>query len=149
LKAGIALSKKRFGLSKDAHVKSCYEAGRDGFWIHRYLVSEGVENVIVDSSSIEVNRRKRRVKTDRLDLGRLLMLLIRDHYGEPKVWSVVRVPTEEEEDRRQRHRELRSLKKERGRTTNRIKGLLATQGIQLSGRGMDLSDEKLDAFRWA
>src|SRR5512136_2116550 len=72
LKAAITLSKKRFGLSKDAHVKSCYEAGRDGFWLHRYLVSEGVENVIVDSSSIEVNRRRRRAKTDKLDVVKLL-----------------------------------------------------------------------------
>lgn len=54
----------------DARVVSCYEAGRDGFWLHRWLVSEGIENLIIDSSSIEVNRRKKRAKTDRLDVGR-------------------------------------------------------------------------------
>jgi transposase len=142
----IALAKKRFGLSKDTYVMSCYEAGRDGFWLHRYLTSIGIENVIVDSSSIEVNRRKRRVKTDKLDVAKLLLMLIRYHRGERKVWSIVRVPSPEEEDRRQLHRELRAAKKEKTRTTNRIKGLLANQGIRIKGR-MDLSNEQLDAIR--
>jgi len=146
LQAEIGSAKKRFGLFEETHVRSCYEAGRDGFWLHRYLTSVGIENVIVDAASIEVNRRKRRAKTDRLDVGKLLLMLIRYHYGEYKVWSVVRVPSEEEEDRRQMHRELRSVKKEKGRTTNRIKGLLATQGIRIEGR-MDLSDKQLAAIR--
>jgi len=146
LETEIGLAKQRFGLSKDTQVKSCYEAGLDGFWVHRYLTSAGVENVIVDSSSIEVNRRKRRAKTDKLDVGKLLLMLIRYHHGERKVWSVVRVPTPEEEDRRQLHRELRAAKKERTRTTNRIKGLLATQGIRIKGH-MDLSAERLEAIR--
>ena len=146
LEAEIVSAKKRFGLLKDTHVRSCYEAGRDGFWLHRYLTSVGIENVIVDSSSIEVNRRKRRAKTDRLDVGKLLLMLIRFHYGEHKVWSVVRVPSEEEEDRRQLHRDLRSVKKEKTRTTNRIKGLLASQGIRIVGR-MDLSDEQIGAIK--
>jgi len=146
LETEIGLAKQRFGLSKDTQVKSCYEAGLDGFWVHRYLTSAGVENVIVDSSSIEVNRRKRRAKTDKLDVGKLLLMLIRYHHGERKVWSVVRVPTAEEEDRRQLHRELRAAKKERTRTTNRIKGLLATQGIRMKGR-MDLSAERLEEIR--
>lgn len=127
----IMEAKRGFGLAATARVRSCYEAGRDGFWLHRYLVSRGIENGVVDSSSIEVNRRMRRAKSDGLDARKLLTMLLRYHAGERKVWSVVRVPTVEEEDQRQLHRELRTLKKERTRTTNRIKGLLANQGIRL------------------
>ena len=65
----IVQAKMRLGLSLDAGVISCYEAGRDGFWLHRYLVAHGITNHVVDSASIEVNRRARRAKTDRLDLG--------------------------------------------------------------------------------
>ena len=146
LKEEIAAAKKRFGLPGDAPVKSCYQAGRDGFWLHRYLVSVGIDNIVVDSSSIEVNRRKRRAKTDKLDVETLLSMLVRFHYGEHKIWSVVRVPSVEEEDRRQTHRELRTLKKEKTRTTNRIKGLLASQGIRLEGR-MDLRGKRLEEMR--
>lgn len=146
LQEEIAAAKKRFGLPEDARVKSCYEAGRDGFWLHRYLVSVGIDNIVVDSSSIEVNRRKRRAKTDSLDVGALLSMLVRFDYGERKIWSVVRVPSVQEEDRRQLHRELRTAKKERTRTTNRIKGLLASQGIRVKGR-MDLSGKQLDEMR--
>jgi transposase len=127
----IARAKRRFGLAEQVRVVSCYEAGRDGFWLHRYLVSEGIENIIVDSASLEVNRRKRKVKTDRVDAGKLLMMLLRYHSGEPKVWHVVRVPTVEQEDGRQLHRELASLKRERTQHINRIKGLLVSQGVRL------------------
>src|SRR5205807_6608234 len=82
----IAQAKKKFGLPADAPVRSCYEAGRDGFWLHRWLGEHGVENVIVDSASIEVNRRSRRRKTDRLDAGKLVTMLLRHHAGE-KLWS--------------------------------------------------------------
>ena len=146
LQREIGLAKKRFKLGKKAEVVSCYEAGRDGFWLHRYLVESGIKNVVVDSSSIEVNRKKRRAKADGLDVQKLLTMLIRFHYGESKVWSVVHVPSPEDEDRRQLHRELCTLKEEIGATTNRIKGLLATQGIRLKG-GVDLSDKRLDAIR--
>jgi transposase len=146
LQAEIESARKRFGLSRSTHVKSCYEAGRDGFWLHRYLTSVGIQNNIVDSSSIEVNRRRRRAKMDKIDVGKLLLMLIHYHYGEEKIWSVVRVPSPEEEDRRQLHRELRAAKKEKTRTTNRIKGLLASQGIRIT-RGMNLEDEQLDAIR--
>ena len=88
LLAEISSAKRRFGLSAASKVKSCYEAGRDGFWLHRYLTSQGIENVIVDSSSIEVNRRARRAKTDRLDVKKLVSMLIRHLGGERKVWSV-------------------------------------------------------------
>ena len=101
---------------------------------------------MVDSASIEVNRRKRRAKTDRLDVEKLLTMLIRYQYGEHRVWSVVRVPSPEEEDARQLNRELRSLKKEKTRTTNRIKGLLASQGVRFEPR-TELTDKKLDSIR--
>ena len=126
----IERAKERFGLSCTARVVSCYEAGRDGFWLHRFLLSQGIENLVVDSSSIEVNRRARRAKTDRLDAQKLLSHLIRFTQGE-KVFSVVRVPTPEQEDGRQGPRELGSLKEERTAHRNRIKSLLASQGVCL------------------
>jgi transposase len=125
----MAKAKKRFGLPDEARVVSCYEAGRDGFWIHRYMLSVGVENMVVDSSSIEVNRRKRRAKTDRIDATKLYTMLVRHDRGEKGVWSVVRVPSREDEDERRTHRELERLQKERGAHSNRIKSLLVTQGI--------------------
>jgi transposase len=128
----IAAMKDRLGLPENARVVSCYEAGRDGFWLHRFLVAHGIENLVVDSSSIEVSRRKRRAKTDRLDGESLLDLLLRHLAGSrKKVWSVVRVPTVEEEDRRHLHRELQSAKRDRTRVTNRMKGLLANHGLTL------------------
>src|SRR5438046_10450969 len=86
----IAAAKKRFELSETAPVVSCYEAGRDGFWLDRYLTQSGVRNLVMDSASIEVNRRRRRAESDRLDVQKLLTMLIRYEYGEHKVWSVVR-----------------------------------------------------------
>ena len=90
-------------------MSSCYEAGWDGFWIHRYLTSLGVENLVVDSSSIEVNRRARRAKTDRMDVEKLLAMLLRYVGGEQTVWRIVRVPSEVDEHRRQLHRELLTI----------------------------------------
>ena len=89
-----------------ARIASCYEAGRDGFWIHRFLRAHGIDNRIVDSASIEVNRRARRRTTDRLDAQKLLTMLLREALGEDKVWSVVRVPSVEDEDARSLQREL-------------------------------------------
>ena len=127
--------RERLDLAADGRVVSCYEAGRDGFWLHRFLEAQGVENLVVDSSSIEVSRHKRRAKTDRLDGESLLDLLLRHWAGSrKKVWSVVRVPTVEQEDRRHLHRELTSAKKDRTRVTNRMKGLLANQGLTLDLR---------------
>ena len=124
--------KERMGLARECRVVSCYEAGREGFWLHRFLSAHGIENLVVDSSSIEVSRRRRRAKTDRLDGESLLDLLLRHRAGSrKKVWSVVRVPTLEQEDRRHLHRELQSAKRDRTRLTNRIKGLLANQGLLL------------------
>lgn len=128
----IAAAKKRFGLAEDAPVYTCYEAGRDGFWLHRFLVSQGVHNEVVDSSSIEVKRRGRRRKTDRLDAGKLLSMLIRWQHGERNVWNVVQAPSVADEDRRQLHRDLLELKAERTQHTNRIKGLLAGCGLAVT-----------------
>jgi len=135
LQKEITRAKQRFGLPEDACVVSCYEAGRDGFWLHRYLAAHGVTNHVIDSASIEVNRRQRRAKTDRLDVHKLLTMLLRHMAGERKVWSVVRVPSVEEEDRRQLHRELTTAKCDRTRLSNRIKGLLAGHGVQLVLQG--------------
>jgi len=134
LEEEISLAKKRFGLPPDAPVRSCYEAGRDGFWLHRYLLSRGIDNQIVDSSSIEVNRRAKRAKTDRMDANKLLTMLIRYHEGETRVWYILHVPSVPEEDDRQLHRELAALKKDHTEYTNRIKGLLASQGVKMSVR---------------
>lgn len=127
----IHQGKVRFGLAENTATLSCYEAGRDGFWLHRYLQARRVTNLVVDSASIEVNRRKRRAKTDRRDVGKLLTMLMRYHMGEQKVWSVVHAPSAEEENRRQLHRELIAIKAERTHPINRIKGLLASQGVVL------------------
>jgi transposase len=132
LQREMSKAKKRFGLPEDAAVVSCYEAGRDGFWLHRWLTRVGVLNVVIDSASIEVNRRRRRAKSDHLDATKLVTMLLRYHSGETKVWSVVKVPSVADEDRRRLHRELRQLKDERTAHVNRIKGLLAGQGVKLS-----------------
>lgn len=125
----VALAIEKLGLQQDAPIFSCYEAGRDGFWLHRVLVKKGINNVVVDSSSIEVNRKARRNKTDHLDADSLVRMLYRYINGEKKVWSVLRVPDPAVEDQRRTHRELGRLKKERGAHTTRIKTLLFTQGI--------------------
>jgi transposase len=125
----IKAAKKRFGLPEDAPVVCCYEAGRDGFWLHRFLLAEGIQNQVVDSSSIEVNRRRRRAKSDSLDAVKLVEMLIRWHNGERKVWSTIHVPTVAQEDQRQLHRELLKLKAERTAQGNSIKGLLAGLGL--------------------
>ncbi len=133
-------SRKHFGMTEDIPVYCCYEAGRDGFWIHHYLYTLGIHNLVVDSSSIEVNRRYRRAKTDRLDAGKLLTMLIRYINGETKLWSVLRVPQKEAEDARRLHRETDRLKKERTAHTNRMKSLLALHGTSITVRKSFLKD---------
>lgn len=105
------------------------EAGLDGFWIHRVLKAEGIESHVVDPASIAVSRRKRRVKTDRIDGEMLVRALLAYKRGEPRVCAMVRAPTPEEEDRRRVSRERKSLVNERIRHANRIKGLLFAQGV--------------------
>jgi transposase len=144
LEREVARAKERFGLPPDAAVVSCYEAGRDGFWLHRWLVARGIDNRVVDSASIEVNRRARRAKSDRLDAGKLVAMLLRYHAGEAKVWSVCRIPDPAAEDRRRLHRELIELKDERTRHINRVKGLLANHGVALA----TLDDEFPARLAW-
>lgn len=133
---GRALAKGRawFGLPATARVLSCYEAGRDGFWIHRALAGLGVANRVVDSSSIEVNRRARRTKTDRLDALKLVMMLVRVCQGERRVWAEVRVPTAAVEAARHRSRERTALRQEQTRLRNQIGSWLATAGCAVSTR---------------
>src|SRR5262245_11974607 len=131
LQEELAKAKQRFGLPADAPVCTCYEAGRDGFWLHRALTKLGITNVVVDSGAIEVNRRRKHVKSDPVDAAKLLNLLCRYHGGERKVFSVVNVPTVADEDRRQRHRGLKDLQQQQTECSNRIKGLLASQGLDV------------------
>ena len=138
----IAKAKEKLGLACDCNVVSCYEAGRDGFWIHRFLTELGVTNYVVDASSIEVNRRARRAKTDRVDARKLVTMLIRySEYGEKKLWKVVNVPSEEAEDERLDCREPERIKQELTSLNNRIKGKLALHGIRFGGhlRTLELS----------
>jgi transposase len=145
LRQEIAQAKRRFGLPETAPVVSCYEAGREGFWLQRFLQAQGITNQVVDSSSIEVNRRKRRAKSDGLDVRKLLSMLMRYEQGERQVWRVVHVPSVEAEDQRHLHRDLETLKQERASTTTRIKGVLSSQGIRLTT--LNKFPEQLDALR--
>ncbi len=141
----IASAKRRLKLPETAPVVSCYEAGRDGFWLHRFLEAHGITNHVVDSSAIEVSRRQRRAKSDGLDVRKLLSMRIRYEQGERQVWQVVNVPSVEAEDQRHLHRDLETLKRERASTTNRIKGLLSSQGIPVTN--LTKLPEQLDALR--
>jgi len=125
LQREVAAAKQRFGLEPTAPVLSCYEAGRDGFWVHRALTSVGLTNLVVDSASIERSARGRQAKSDRLDTTALLDKLGRYASGEQRVWSVVHVPSLADDDRRQLHRELTTLTWERTRLVNRIRGVVA------------------------
>lgn len=127
----VARAKRRFGLPEQTRVVSCYEAGVEGFWLHRALQARGIDNVVVDSSSIEVRRGRRSPKTDGLDGWGLVRMLVRYHEGDGKVWSVVRVAPVEAEDVRHNDRELTRLKDERTAARNGIRGLLKTQGVRL------------------
>lgn len=142
LRREIEVARTRLG-APAAAVRSCYEAGRDGFWLHRWLTAHDIRNVIVDSSSIEVSRRARRAKTDRLDAGSLLQSLIRWTQGERRVWSVVHVPTPEAEAARQVIREVETVRQDRMRVRNRLHALLATQGIRCPLRGLPRRVETL------
>jgi transposase len=147
LRDEVVAAKQRFALAEEAVVLSCYEAGRDGFWIHRALGGLGVANFVVDSASIEVNRRKRRTKTDGADAESLLRLLVRYVGGESKVWSVARVPSVADDDDRRLHRELHRLKKERTGHQARIQALLATVGVLLKP-GVSFADELAQQHQW-
>jgi transposase len=119
----LARTEQRFGFVV------IHEAGLDGFWLHRVLEQEGIESHVVDPASVATSRRRRRAKTDRLDGEALLRTLLAYKRGEPRVCSMVKAPTPEEEDRRRLCRERKVLTAERVRHINRIKGLLFGQGV--------------------
>ncbi len=127
----IQQAKVKFGLATDCPIFSCYEAGRDGFWIDRALKAEGINNQVIDSASIEVSRRSKKVKTDRVDVKAMLRLLMRYHNGEKAALHNVRVPEVKEEDQRRINRERERLIKERGAHSARIKSLFKLHGINL------------------
>lgn len=133
LLAEIATAKEKLGLPKEARVRSCFEAGRDGFWIHRFLTQQGVENLVVDPASIEVDRRLRRAKTDRLDAQSLAGRLVRywENPAEGRTWRVVRVPSEEDEDARRPRRETERLTEEQTGHLARIRSLLVLHGVSV------------------
>jgi transposase len=146
--AEVAQAKEKLGFESDTPVLCCYEAGRDGFWIYRWLESEGLGCLVVDPASIEVSRRKRRAKTDRLDVESLVRLLGRYESGETQVWSVVRVPSQGQEDELRLHREMDRLKKERGSHSARIKSLLVLHGIALKASPFHLGKQLDDLRCW-
>ncbi len=123
-------ARERCGLAANAKAHSCYEAGRDGWWLHRWLIEQGIDNIVVDSASIEVNRRARRAKSDRLDADKLLAMLLRYHGGELKLWAVLRAPSVQEEDARRLDRELQRLTQERTAHINRIGSLLVLHNLR-------------------
>lgn len=125
-------AESHFGLEPGTPVYSCYEAGRCGFSIHRFLESKGIDNLVVDPASIEVNRRRKHKKTDRLDAEKLLRMLVRYRiYGERKCWQVCRVPSPQQEAARRLDREYDRLKKERKGHLSRIRALLALHGVRV------------------
>ena len=125
-----AARKRLAGRGKPVRVVSVYEAGYDGFWIHRALMAAGIENRSIDAASIPVDRRSRRPKTDRLDLELLIRMLLALERGETRICRVVRVPTPAEEDAKRQHRERQVLVADRTAHSNRIKGILMTLGIR-------------------
>ena len=112
-------------------IASCYEAGYDGFWLHRLLLSAGIENFVFDAASIPVEQRGRRAKTDRIDGELLLRTLMAHLRGEPRVVRIVKVPSVEQEDARRASRERERLVKEQTAHTNRIKALLRLHGMEV------------------
>lgn len=115
--------------SGEAIVASCFEAGRDGFWLHRLLTAHGVISHVVEPTSILVSRGARRAKTDRLDAQGLLRVLAAALAGDRDICRMVRTPTVAEEDGKRPHREREYLVQERVRIENRMAALLATQGV--------------------
>jgi transposase len=128
----IAQAKRRWGLPATAPVVSCDEAGRAGFWLHRFVQGHGSTNPVVDASAIEVNRRRRRAKSDGLDVRTLLRLWRRYEQGERHVWQVGKVPSVEAADHRHLPRDWETLKQERASTTPRIQGWLSRQGRRVT-----------------
>src|SRR5918994_1799517 len=122
-------AKARARTGKNFPIVTVYEAGLDGFWVHRVLEQEGIESHVVDAASVLTSRRRRKAKTDRIDGEALLRTLLAYKRGEPRVCAMVRAPSPEDEDRRRLCRERKTLVAERVAHVNRIKGLLFAQGI--------------------
>jgi transposase len=141
----VAQAKRRFGLPESAPVVSCYAAGREGCWLHRFWQAPEITTPVGDSSSIAVNRRQRRAKSEGWDVRKLLRMLRRYAQGERAVWRVVHVPAVAAEDQRQLHRDLETLKQERASTTTRIQGLRSSQGVKLTR--LTQLPAQLDALR--
>jgi transposase len=137
IEQALSLARRRFSVPETTRVISCYEAGRDGFWIDRALQERGIANRVVDSSSIDVKRRRRRMKTDRLDALKLVHMLVRACAGEADVWSEVRVPTLAIEAARHVSRERTALTQEQTRLVNQLRSWLATMGVALPKRRPD------------
>ena len=124
------LDRARDRIGRPVEICTCYEAGYDGFWIHRALAARGIENLVLDSASIQVSRRGRRVKTDRTDAESLIRVLMAYYRGEHQVARVVHVPSPQEEDDKRLLRSRSNLLRERIRHANRIRGLLHMQGVR-------------------
>ncbi len=144
----VGAAQRQLALSSAA-VVSCYEAGRDGFWIHRALQRLGLQHRVVDSASIEVNRRARRTKTDRLDATKLVLMLVRVCAGDRDAWREVRVPAAEVEAARHVSRERAALVKERTRLRNQIGAWLATCGCRVTARTRRRPDWWTTVRDWA
>jgi transposase len=128
----LMAARDRYAKGAARRRRSCFatEAGYDAFWLARFLKAPGIECLVVDAASMQVNRRARRAKTDRIDVGMLLRALIAWGQGDRHVWSVVRVPSVDEEDLRRSHREPSRLVREQTAHINWIKGPLFAQGIR-------------------
>lgn len=143
----LEAAKEHFELPPEAGVRSCYEAGRDGFWVHRLFVSLGIDSVVIDAASMKVSRRSRRAKTDRLDADQLLVDLVRHHRGDRDVWKVVRIPPVKAEDLRRVTRQLERLKKERRQHRGRLLSLFATIGAGITPGKLNQTIRALDKVR--
>jgi transposase len=148
LRTEITRAKERLGVPTDTPVRSCYEAGRDGFWLHRALIAAGVHNVVVDPASITVDRRARRAKTDRIDATALVTQLMNAAAGDRRGWRELHVPSEQAEADRHLQREWEVVRDDRTRLRNRIQGLLATQGVVGLELTAQFGDQLAAARRW-
>jgi transposase len=115
---------------KIARVILTHEAGRDGFWLARFLARRGIEVHVMQPSSLPVDRRARRAKTDMIDVEMLLRTLMAWLRGEPRVCSMVPIPSEADEEARRANREREDLTRERRSIVNKIDGILATLGVK-------------------
>lgn len=134
-------------IGRPATVATCYEASYDGFWLHRRLAAAGIENLVIDPSSLTVERRARRAKTDRIDGERMVRALMAHRRGEPRVLRAVRVPSPDQEDARRQTRERERLIKEQTAHLNRLKGLLRTLGLAAGQPGRRDWPERLSELR--